>query len=129
MAFILVMTLVFKWFSCELNSLNSFCVSDCFLLTLVQAIHCRRAVDSIKHFEFFDEEKILFFVMIQSSIRVFLLFTPLMCFDSIFNLLEKVTDNSFLFLCRALVFLFLHFLNSGNKIKCPKIGISTSDQF
>ena len=37
---------------------------------------------------------------------VFVLFTVLMCSDLIFNLLKRVTDGSFLFLCKTLLFLF-----------------------
>ena len=59
-------------------------------------------------------------------------FTMLMCSDSIFNLLKRVTDASFLFSCWRLVFLFLPFLNLGTKIKFPQIwytdAISAFDQ-
>ena len=48
----------------------------------------------------------------------FVLFTTLMCSDSIFNLLKRVTDGSFLFLCETLVFLFLTFLNLGAQMRC-----------
>ena len=40
--------------------------------------------------------------------------------DSILNLLKRVTDDKFLFLCKALVFLFLPFLNLGTQIRCPQ---------
>ena len=39
----------------------------------------------------------------------------LMCFHSIFNLLKRIGDGSFLFLCKTLVFIFLPFLEFG----CP----------
>ena len=45
--------------------------------------------------------------------QFFVIFTILMCSDSMFNFLKRVTDGSFLFLCKALVFLFLLFLNLG----------------
>ena len=60
----------------------------------------------------------------------FALFTVLMCSDSIFNLLKRVTDGSFLFLCKTFfffchfsfifmqnVFLFLSFLNLGIQVE------------
>ena len=50
----------------------------------------------------------------------FALFTALICSDSILNLLEKVTDGSFLFLSKTLVFLFLPFLNLSGQIRCPQ---------
>ena len=56
----------------------------------------------------------------QSTMIVFVQFTVLMCFDSILNLLERVTASSFLFLCKVLVFLFLPFLNLGAQIRCPQ---------
>ena len=40
--------------------------------------------------------------------------------DAIFNLLKRVTHGSFLFLCKALVFLFPPFLNLGTQIRFPK---------
>ena len=43
-----------------------------------------------------------------------------MCCDSIFNFLNRVTDGSFLFLCKTVVFLFLPFLNLGDQISCPQ---------
>ena len=49
---------------------------------------------------------------------VFVLFTVL-CSDSIFNLLNRVTDGSFTFSCKT-VFLFLPFLNLGTQIRCPQ---------
>ena len=39
---------------------------------------------------------------------------------SIFNMLKRVTDGSFLFLCKMLFFVFLPFLNLGTKIRCPQ---------
>ena len=36
----------------------------------------------------------------------FVLLTALMCFDSIFNLLERDTDDTYLFSCKTLVFFF-----------------------
>ena len=44
----------------------------------------------------------------------------LICSDSIFNLLKRVTEGSFLFLCKKLVFFFLTFLNLGAQIRCPQ---------
>ena len=46
----------------------------------------------------------------------FVLFTVLMCSDSIFNLLKRVADVSFLLLCKMLVCFFLPFLNLFGKI-------------
>ena len=43
-----------------------------------------------------------------------------MCSDSIFNLLKRVTDCSFLFLCKMLVFIFLPFLKLSAQISCPQ---------
>ena len=43
-----------------------------------------------------------------------------MCSNSIFNLLKRVTDGSFLFLCKTFGLLFLPFLNMGAQISCPK---------
>ena len=45
-----------------------------------------------------------------------MLYTALLCSDSMFNMLKRVTDSSFLFLCKTLVFLFLPFLNLGAQI-------------
>ena len=42
-----------------------------------------------------------------------------MCSDSIFNWGKTVTDDSSLFLCKTLVFLFLPFLNLDAEIRCP----------
>ena len=50
----------------------------------------------------------------------FVLFTALLCSDSILNLLKRGTDGSSLFLYKTLVFLFLPFLNSGIQIRCPQ---------
>ena len=50
----------------------------------------------------------------------FVLFPVLMCSDSIFKSVKKVTDGSFLFLCQPLVFLFLAFLFFSVQIRCPK---------
>ena len=50
----------------------------------------------------------------------FVLFTALMCYDAIFNLLKRVTDGSFLFLYKMLVFL-LPTLYLGVQIGVPKI--------
>ena len=52
--------------------------------------------------------------------QFFVVFTALMCSDSIFNLLKRVADGSFLFLCKTLVFLFLPFLNLGVQIRSPQ---------
>ena len=57
---------------------------------------------------------------LEYSDRFFVLFTVLICSDSIFNLLKRVTEGSFLFLCKKLVFLFLLFLNLGAQIRCPQ---------
>ena len=43
-----------------------------------------------------------------------------MCCDSIFNVLKRVGDGSFSFLCKTLVFIFLPFLNLGAQIRCPQ---------
>ena len=51
---------------------------------------------------------------------VFVLFIAFICSDSIFNSLKRVTNGSFLFLCKALVFPFLPFLNFGAQIRCPQ---------
>ena len=50
----------------------------------------------------------------------FVLFTALMCSSSILNLLKRVKDGSFLFLCKTLVFLVLAFLNLGDQIRCSQ---------
>ena len=53
--------------------------------------------------------------------KVFVLFTVFMHSDSIFNLLKKVKDGSFLLLCKTFVFVsfhFLSFLNLGAQIRC-----------
>ena len=47
----------------------------------------------------------------------FVLFTVLMCSDSILNWLKRVTHGSFLFLCKTLVFLFLPFLDLHAQIR------------
>ena len=57
---------------------------------------------------------------LEYSDSFFVLFTVLVCSDSIFNLLKRVTEGSFLFLCKKFVFLFLPFLNLGTQIKCPQ---------
>ena len=44
----------------------------------------------------------------------------LMCSNSMFNMLNRFTDGSFLFLFKKLVFLFLPLLNLGAQIKCPQ---------
>ena len=49
----------------------------------------------------------------------FVLFTVLICSDSIFNLLKRVRKGSFWFLCKKLVFLFLP-LNLDAQIRCPQ---------
>ena len=58
----------------------------------------------------------------HKKIRVLLsfcfLFTVLMCSNSIFNLLTRDADGSFLFLCKTLVFLFLPFLNLDPQTRC-----------
>ena len=50
----------------------------------------------------------------------FVLFTVFMCSDSIFNLLKRVADVSFLLLRKMLVCLFLPFLNLVGKIRYPQ---------
>ena len=55
---------------------------------------------------------------LESSDSFFVLFTVIICFDSIFNLLKRITKGSFLFLCKKLVFFFLTFLNLGTQIRC-----------
>ena len=52
----------------------------------------------------------------------FVLFTELMCCDSIFNLPKRVADYSFTFLCKTslLVFAFLSFLNLEAQLMCPR---------
>ena len=57
---------------------------------------------------------------LEYSDSFFVLFTVLICSDSIFNLLKRVTEGSFLFLCKKLVFIFLTFLNLGAQIRCPQ---------
>ena len=57
---------------------------------------------------------------LEYSDSFFVLFTVLICSDSIFNLLKRVTEGSFLFLCKKLVFFFLTFLNLGAQIRCPQ---------
>ena len=44
-----------------------------------------------------------------------------MRYDAIFNLLKRVTNGSFLFLCKMLVFLLLPTLDLGVQIGVPKI--------
>ena len=57
---------------------------------------------------------------LEYSDSSFVLFTVLICSDSVFNLLKRVTENSFLFLCKKLFFLFLPFLNLAAQIRCPQ---------
>ena len=57
---------------------------------------------------------------LEYSDSFFVLFTVLICSDSIFNLLKRVTEVSFLFLCKKLVLFFVTFLNLGTQIKCPQ---------
>ena len=49
---------------------------------------------------------------------VFVLFIAFICSDSIINSLKRVTNGSFLFLCKMFAFLFLLFLNLGAQIRC-----------
>ena len=74
-----------------------------------------------------DNLLLLFYLSIDGNINrlgysysFFVLFTVLICSDSIFNLLKRVTEGSFLFLWKKLVFFFLTFLNLGAQIRCPK---------
>ena len=67
----------------------------------------------------------IFYLSIKENIKrlgllwyFFVLFTALMWSDSIFNLLKRVTDGSFLFLWEMLAFLFLPFLNLVIQIWC-----------
>ena len=66
-----------------------------------------------------------FYVIIDTNMKssecyeFFVLFTVL-CFDSLLNLLKRVTDGSFLFLCKTLVLFFLPFLNLGAQIRYPQ---------
>ena len=48
----------------------------------------------------------------------FVLLTAFMCSDSIFNLLKRVTDGSFLFLRKTLFFIFQSFLDLSVEIRC-----------
>ena len=48
----------------------------------------------------------------------FFFFTALMCSDSIFNLLKRVAEGGFLFLCKRLVFSLSAFLEFGFQIRC-----------
>ena len=50
----------------------------------------------------------------------FVLLTVLRCSDSIFSLLKRVTDSSFLFSCKTSLFPPLPFLNLGTQIRCPQ---------
>ena len=50
-------------------------------------------------------------------LEYFILFTALMCFHSIFNLLKRVTDGNFVFLCKMWVFLFIHLSNLDAQIR------------
>ena len=43
-----------------------------------------------------------------------------MCSDSVFNLIKRVTDDSFLFSCKMLVCLLLSFFNLGAQIISPQ---------
>ena len=52
---------------------------------------------------------------LEYSDSFFVLFTVLICSDSIFNLLKRVTEGSFLFLCKKVSFPFSNFLEFG----CP----------
>ena len=61
-----------------------------------------------------------FYLIIDGNIKrldyydsFFVLFTVLMCSYSTFILLKRVTDGSFLFLCKMLVFPFSTFIESG----------------
>ena len=49
----------------------------------------------------------------EYSDSFFVLFTVLICSDSIFNLLKRVTEGSFLFLCKKVSFPFCTFLQFG----------------
>lgn len=49
---------------------------------------------------------------------VFVPFNELMCSDSIFNLLKRVAEGGFLFLCKRLVFSLSAFLEFGSQIRC-----------
>ena len=57
---------------------------------------------------------------LEYSDSFFVLFTVLICSESIFNLLKRVTVDSFLVLCKKLVFPFLPFLNLGAQIRCSQ---------
>ena len=50
---------------------------------------------------------------------VFVLFTSLMCSDSIFNLLKRVTDGSFYFYAKRWLFLFYLTWIWASKFRCP----------
>ena len=50
----------------------------------------------------------------------FVLLTVLRCSDSIFSLLKRVTDSSFLFSCKTSLFPPLPFLNLRTQIRCPQ---------
>ena len=73
-----------------------------------------------------DNLSLLFYLSINGNMKrleyydeFFVLFTVLMWSDSIFNLLKRVTGDSFLFLHNTLGF-FLSFLNLGTQIRCPQ---------
>ena len=57
------------------------------------------------------ESKVLCYDVAETS--DFVLFTALICSNSTFNLLKRVTDGSFLFLWKTFVFLSLPFWNFG----------------
>ena len=56
----------------------------------------------------------------ESHFYFFVLFTELMCCDSIFSLPKRVADYSFTFLCKTLVFALLSFLTFEAKPRCPR---------
>lgn len=74
-----------------------------------------------------DNLSLLFYLSINGNMKrleyydeFFVLFTVLMCSDSIFSLLKRVRDDSFLFLCKTLGFLFLPCLNLGVQMRCSQ---------
>ena len=91
-----------------LHSSSPWVINIVYKLILFQCKYCRKK----------KKIRLLFFVLV----------TALMCSDSTFNLLKRVTYSSFLFLCKMLVFLFLPFLILDAQIMCSKIGMSPLSQ-
>lgn len=59
-------------------------------------------------------------------LEYFILITALMCFHSIFNLLKRVTDGNFVFLCKMCFFFYIYRI-WARKLGIPKIDTPTSN--